>query len=526
MVNPAESNIGVFDNKHATKLNGLPKTMSRYWVVLVLPIALGLGLRWHHLPTRSLWFDEAFTWKLVTSYSWNDLYPPIAADVHPPLFYLIEKAWVSAFGDGLVALRLPSYVFSAATLALFGWLSAKALSSLEVRVRLAATFLSTSALCCLEAHVRWSQEARMYSLACLLIVATTLIIAIAIERQRISKSHGIAFIALSTMLLYTHYFGLFYFVAQVFFLLWASYRRQPDDHRQYFLVAAMIILPGLFFLPWCPTLLRQMSMVRQDYWIPNTPWITIGTTMPALILSEEYSSSVSLWPKLGITLFLLACAIHACRSGGRVIQLVTAVAILPLVFSLAASMVFAPVIWPRYLIGSAVLITIPVAFSIYRALDNHSAHLISSLLVISLGVATLRQSSELRWRGGAKQIAAKIVASDEPLSPVIVASSQLFFEVDYHMHQLNSEANAKLLEQEKVRNYTGGPILRDSDFVSRVSLIEKHPQFWLVETNAWQNGFMSPKSIAPNLESVTSFEINAPQWEWGQIRASLVRQQK
>ncbi len=32
---------------------------------LALVLALGVGLRWYHLGARSIWFDEAFTWRTI-----------------------------------------------------------------------------------------------------------------------------------------------------------------------------------------------------------------------------------------------------------------------------------------------------------------------------------------------------------------------------------------------------------------------------------------------------------------------------
>src|SRR3990167_970423 len=79
-------------------------------------VLLGVALRSYHLGARSLWFDEAFSWRLI-QFPLPEMLTRAAADVHPPLYYLLLKAWAFVFASSLLSLRSFSVVFAAASIA-------------------------------------------------------------------------------------------------------------------------------------------------------------------------------------------------------------------------------------------------------------------------------------------------------------------------------------------------------------------------------------------------------------------------
>lgn len=81
----------------------------------------GLSLRLFGLGHGSLWHDEAFT-GLVSPLPWGRFWAALLGDVHPPLWYLIERGVLATLGRSDVALRLPAALCSAAALVWFYWL--------------------------------------------------------------------------------------------------------------------------------------------------------------------------------------------------------------------------------------------------------------------------------------------------------------------------------------------------------------------------------------------------------------------
>ncbi len=58
----------------------------------------------------SIWFDESFSYGMV-QHDFTEIIRRTAYDVHPPLYYVLLKAWTLLFGDTQTAIRLFS-VFS------------------------------------------------------------------------------------------------------------------------------------------------------------------------------------------------------------------------------------------------------------------------------------------------------------------------------------------------------------------------------------------------------------------------------
>src|SRR5262245_16564124 len=76
----------------------------RHLILLGALVLIGLGIRGHDLSARSLWFDEAFCWRL-TEFPIPEMIRRVGLDNHPPLYFLLLKGWTSVFGESTMALR-------------------------------------------------------------------------------------------------------------------------------------------------------------------------------------------------------------------------------------------------------------------------------------------------------------------------------------------------------------------------------------------------------------------------------------
>jgi mannosyltransferase len=126
------------------------------WIILIFLV--GLFLRIYGLGAESIWYDEAVSvtvakLDLFAQINWSFL----QNDNNPPLYYAILHYWVWIFGDSEFAARVPS--------ALFGSFSIIAIYSVGRFLfnknvgSFAALILATSVF-----HIKYSQEARAYSL--------------------------------------------------------------------------------------------------------------------------------------------------------------------------------------------------------------------------------------------------------------------------------------------------------------------------------------------------------------------------
>lgn len=130
--------------------------------VVLYVLVLGLIVRLIAID-QSFWLDEATSGLVVRNYNFSEILTVFSrGDFHPPLYYLVLKAWAIVGGTGEVWLRTLSLVFGLVTI------YAVYLIGREVKDRsvgnLAALLMALAPL-----HVYYSQEARMYSMGAALV---------------------------------------------------------------------------------------------------------------------------------------------------------------------------------------------------------------------------------------------------------------------------------------------------------------------------------------------------------------------
>ena len=133
------------------------------WLVLGF-VCVAIAIRLHGLTAANLWLDEANSWQ-VARRSWSTLIGELRGSPVGPLYFVLLKPWISAFGDSVFALRAFSVLASIALIPAVYALGAKLLSR---RAGLIAALLT--ALSPLELY--FAQEARMYMLTSLVALLT------------------------------------------------------------------------------------------------------------------------------------------------------------------------------------------------------------------------------------------------------------------------------------------------------------------------------------------------------------------
>jgi mannosyltransferase len=225
--------------------------------LLILILLLGFSLRLVRLDTREMWYDEAF----AVLYAEKDLgavvrgtVTPIegaAADIHPLLYYFFLHGWME-LGQSPFVVRFPSVVFGVLSICLV-YLLGRELFGVQVG-------LLSSALTALSPfHIWYSQEARMYSLLCLIGLLSIYVFAKAYQDGR--WIHWMAFAFCSALSLYVHNLAFLIPLALIIFTLAA--RRWALLPR--LLTAYVVIL--LLFLPWLILVPGQYAKVHQAYWV-------------------------------------------------------------------------------------------------------------------------------------------------------------------------------------------------------------------------------------------------------------------
>ena len=202
---------------------------------------LALILRAYRVDFQPLWWDEGWTVYFATA-DVPSMIARTAIDIHPPFYYLILHLWTLIFGPSAVSVRLFSMGVGALSVPLM-FLVARRLFGPRTAL-VAALILSVAPF-----HVYYSQEARMYALVTLLVLASSYLFLLLLEEQASRtkrRVHWILYVLATSMAMYTQYYAAFLPVAQTLFLF-LRIRRYKDVLPRW--IAAQTVL--LFaYLPW------------------------------------------------------------------------------------------------------------------------------------------------------------------------------------------------------------------------------------------------------------------------------------
>ena len=181
-------------------------------------IVLAAILRFYRLGHQGFWFDEGNTAQEV-SFSVGQMLTLLKHyESTPPLYYGVVWVWSRVFGDTEVGLRSLS--------ALVGVLTVPMAFAAASRLVSRRTGLIAAALVAFNPYLIWySQEARAYSLAVLLVGASLL--AFAHARSDPSSRHMGLWVAASALALATEYYAFLVILPEALWLLYLHRRRRP-----------------------------------------------------------------------------------------------------------------------------------------------------------------------------------------------------------------------------------------------------------------------------------------------------------
>lgn len=408
---------------------------------IVEMVALGLALIFTALlyllglTTGSIWFDEAFSTKII-QYSFRDIIHFTAVDVHPPLYYFILKLWAGLFGTTEAALRSLSVIFSLATVAV-GYALIRRLFGRKIALIALIPIMLAPFL------IRYAQEARMYALAGLLCISATYVLI------RAEKGNSWWWVLYSTLLaagLYTHYFTALIWITH---WVWRFliYRWRRGIFRPEWLAANSVAL--IIFLPWLPTAIDQMTGIQTDgFWIRPLDLeqlINVATSLwvyiPGFLAQAWQTGLVTL--ALALVCFLTLYAFrHATTKQRAGLLLLVLYTIVPLVVLILVSLpprqsIFAERYFSHTSIGIYLLIGVGLAYYLLGKAKPWRKAVAAGLIIATLGygIYNVYTVGNMNFRNlrtpQARSIVYYLNQQARPEDGVLSESS-IFYELSYY----------------------------------------------------------------------------------------------
>lgn len=318
-------------------------------LLLAALLLLNLALKCSWLGVNVLFNDEPFTvyW---SQQPWSALWPMLAAENNPPLYFLLIKVWSWITPFEAAWLRVPAAVFSA----LVVWplyLLAQRLSGRRTAILAALIFTFTNY------HYGYAHEVRAYALFTLLTVTSLWLLVRAKDLPANGLRALFGLSALNTVLVYTHFFG--WLVIGLEFLLVLTLPELRHLRRN-FTVGVGITL--LYFAPYLRLFFHRIGQsVGQGTWLePPVP--------------EELYNMLWRWSNqpvlvvLFVTLIVIALGKDRFRTFGLRFSLLWAA--VPLFGMFLVSFVV-PMFLDRYLVFAAPGFALAVAVSAETLLPKH-----------------------------------------------------------------------------------------------------------------------------------------------------------
>ena len=234
-----------------------PQITPRVRILLNL-LSAAVVLRLLRLDDLSLWADEGVTWWNATHGSWKDAV--FAESNHPPVWWLVTRAWAGTDVHGESALRMPAAVLGALSVWLTFFLARRLFDPAHVPARGGFTGLGASPD---RAAPLWaaglaaasgfqlevSQEARMY--AALLAESLGLSLLYLRWLDRGGRAVLVGYAALAAISLHTHYFALWPILAHAVHA-WLVTRAERRAGRPFSARPLLVAqgVAGLLFVPW------------------------------------------------------------------------------------------------------------------------------------------------------------------------------------------------------------------------------------------------------------------------------------
>jgi uncharacterized membrane protein len=236
---------------------------TRVILIIAALVLAGGVLRFYKLTYQSLWYDEIHT---VLRSGPEVSIPSIMGYAEnsevdqPPVFFLYTHFILKAFGVSDITVRLGSVLMGLLAIPVMYFLGREVVNS-ETGI-FAATLTTVNYF-----HIFHSQEARFYTLLFLLSALSYLFMVRAFKYVRIIDF--VLYSLFTVLLLYTHYFGIVVFAAQVLtFVVLVFYKW--NDRKFIIFGFASGLLICLAFLPWLPIVLKHNQV--GSFWVRKPTW--------------------------------------------------------------------------------------------------------------------------------------------------------------------------------------------------------------------------------------------------------------
>ena len=281
-------------------------------VAIAIGVVLLAAIVLRFVASSALWLDEALSVN-IARLPLGDLHAALKRDGAPPLYYVLLHFWTDWFGTSDTAVRALSGVTSIATFPAMYFIGK----------RVGGRFTAWAAVlifATLPYSIRYGSETRMYALVMFLVAWGYLAFVRALEKPTVGR---LALVSLAVAgLLYSQNWALYLMAVVGAVVIVLAWRGSTDSmrHAARRVIVAMIV-GGILYLPWLPTLKFQLAHTGTPWGDPTVPWTGFALAVGA-VAGTAQKSGQGLAYVLAVVLVVLALlAVFGRAVDGRHVDL-------------------------------------------------------------------------------------------------------------------------------------------------------------------------------------------------------------
>ncbi len=346
----------------------------------LLLAGIGLGILSVFSFSGDIWIDEAWTMRFIAP-SYSECLELLAADVHPPLYYLIVKLVVDVVH--LLDWGIPD-VHVAKLCSVVPLLVMVIVGGTYIRKRYGrlSAGMYMVLISCTPVMLAMGVEARMYSWAVLFVSMTYLCAERLVDGRSIRLWGG--FVLFSLCAAYTHYYAIV--AVMPAYLYVASALR---GGLKAWILACLIVC--VCYSPWLLVFVKQVSRVGENYWIPSVDYGCVVEWVKYVMPNGFF---IPMYLVLASFVVMKWQQKNEGKNAGLIAVFTPAFVIL---VALVAAMVFRPVFVSRYMVPALGVMWLGVAILTGRFTKCNISVLLAVTTVI-VSVCSLFNFSREEWR--------------------------------------------------------------------------------------------------------------------------------
>lgn len=460
--------------------------------VLIAGLAVFVTVTLINAPRASIWFDEAFS-AYIIQFSFWDIARYTASDVHPPFYYWLLKIWSSLFGTTELAYRSLSILFGAASTIIAFFLSRKLFGRKIAWVSLLFIVLSPML-------IRYSDEARMYTLATLIVMGATYLLVKAQETGY--KKYWMWYAVLVSLGMWTHYFTALIWVAHLAWIGAKVWKKGNSfkEFRQKLLTKQLVSTYALaigLYVPWLPFMLFQLGIVQgAGFWIGPVSGDTPVNFLTNYFYYLEHGQAQGWFALALLLMVIIVVAVlpsvykSLTAKEKRSFMLVAAMAWVPPVLLFLTSLPpLRPSYVERYLVPAFVALSIFLAVVLVKGAASWRPFWRTFPIVLVAGMMIFGITNVFKYGNYNKntnyhiltrQVIEKARAASPPGTPIIAESPWIFYET---IPYASEEYPIYFLDENTKYIYGSLDMLKDND-INKIkdfdSFKKEHPVIWYV----------------------------------------------